>query len=390
MFNYNKPRSKLTSLHREQDIVLGSEHPQVVLRQTHSNEYNMRRYNQPADFTLNNFAEKIPIHSRGGKRQVIPIQACAPDLGSADVVGDEEDGGIRPRQLSFQPKLRHPAFLPGDRVIFAESPSAPGIPVIYRTPEERTTNPDRLNLDRRKLKMCPILEGEEQLRLLNYQHNLISEIQHLSLLKRLIFLDLYDNHIEEISGLSGLRSLRVLMLGKNRIRKIQNLDSLVKLDVLDLHGNQISVIENLNHLVELRVLNLAGNLIVNVDNLTGMDALAELNLRRNRIQSVADVDNLPNLQRLFLSINEINSYEDISCLGDSHCLSEISLDGNPLCQDQYYKQIILRHMQQLKQLDMKKISEEERRIALVMARKEAEKRRETNKLAVMKVDSFKS
>ena len=27
----------------------------------------------------------------------------------------------------------------------------------------------RLNLDRRKLTQCPILEGEEQLRLLNYQ-----------------------------------------------------------------------------------------------------------------------------------------------------------------------------------------------------------------------------
>jgi len=64
--------------------------------------------------------------------------------------------------------------------------------------------------------VCPILEGEEQLRLLNYQHNAITKIQHLAALKRLIFLDLYDNHIEEISGLNSLRSLRVLMLGKNK------------------------------------------------------------------------------------------------------------------------------------------------------------------------------
>jgi len=71
-------------------------------------------------------------------------------------------------------------------------------------------------IDRRKLTVCPILEGEEQLRLLNYQHNLIHKIQHLGSLKRLIFLDLYDNQIEEISGLSSLRSLRVLMLGKNK------------------------------------------------------------------------------------------------------------------------------------------------------------------------------
>ncbi|XP_060602364.1 leucine-rich repeat-containing protein 49-like isoform X6 [Ruditapes philippinarum] len=283
------------------------------------------------------------------------------------------------------------SHLAGDRVIFAESPSAPGIPVVYRTPDERSSNPDRLNLDRRKLTVCPILEGEEQLRLLNYQHNQITKIQHLGSLKRLIFLDLYDNQIEEISGLSSLKSLRVLMLGKNKLKKIENLEALQKLDVLDLHGNQISCIENLNHLSELRVLNLAGNQITHVNGLTGMDSLAELNLRRNKIRTVEEVANLHTLQRLFLSYNDIHSFEDISCLGESTSLSEISLDGNPLTSEQYYKQIVLRHMQQLKQLDMKRVSEEERRIALVMARKEEEKKKEMNKLSVMKtLNSFTS
>ena len=104
-----------------------------------------------------------------------------------------------------------------DRVIFAESPIAPGVPVVYRPPEERAANPDRLNLDRRHLTMCPILEGEDRLRLLNLQHNAITRLQHLSNLRRLVFLDLYDNLIHEIAGLEGLLSLRVLMLGKNRL-----------------------------------------------------------------------------------------------------------------------------------------------------------------------------
>ncbi|KAK3097495.1 hypothetical protein FSP39_010176 [Pinctada imbricata] len=406
---------------------------QVVFRPTQisttSDVTTMKRYNQgqgQPDFTLNHIAdsvvmrfekekkavsttttvvpltytvvwmkhpsklsgEKVPIHYRGNKKQMVPAPACAHDLSvTPDIVQDVEgDTGRNSRSSSdISPKTQKaPAFLPGDRVIFAESPSAPGIPVVYRTPEERSSNPDRLNLDRRKLTVCPILEGEEQLRLLNYQHNLITKIQHLSSLKRLIFLDLYDNQIEEISGLSSLKSLRVLMLGKNRIKKIENLDNLVKLDVLDLHGNQISTIENLSHLSELRVLNLAGNQIVHVDNLAGMDSLAELNLRRNRIKTVVDVDNLPSLQRLFLSFNEICSFEDIACLGDSTSLSEISLDGNPITQEQYYKQVVLRHMQQLKQLDMKRVTEEERRIALVMARKEEEKKREMNKANVLK------
>ena len=69
---------------------------------------------------------------------------------------------------------------------------------------------------RRKLNVCPILEGEDSVRLLNFQHNFIIEVENLSQLKRLIFLDFYDNQLEYISGLSALKSLRVLMLGKNR------------------------------------------------------------------------------------------------------------------------------------------------------------------------------
>ena len=80
-----------------------------------------------------------------------------------------------------------------------------------------TIHPDFVLLHfRRRLNVCPLLEGEDQLRLLNLQHNMITQIQHLGALRRLIFLDLYDNMITEISGLQSLSSLRVLMLGKNR------------------------------------------------------------------------------------------------------------------------------------------------------------------------------
>ncbi|XP_072348716.1 leucine-rich repeat-containing protein 49-like isoform X2 [Scyliorhinus torazame] len=275
-------------------------------------------------------------------------------------------------------------YLPGDHVIFSEIPSTPGIPVVYRTPEERAEHSDRLNLDRRNLTVCPILEGEQQLRLLNFQHNLITQIQHLSNLRRLIFLDLYNNRIEEISGLSSLKSLRVLMLGKNRIKNISNLESLTDLDVLDLHANQICRLEHINHLTELRVLNLAGNFIVHVENMSGLDSLTELNLRRNRIESVRDADTLPRLQRFFLSFNNISRFEDIACLSDSLSLSEVTLDGNPIAQESWYKHTILRHMLQLRQLDMKKITEEERRMASVIARKEDDKKREIHKQAILK------
>ncbi|XP_062439457.1 leucine-rich repeat-containing protein 49 isoform X4 [Rhea pennata] len=118
------------------------------------------------------------------------------------------------------------------------SSSSITFPVLQRTAEEKILNSDRLTLERQKLTVCPIIDGEDHLRLLNFQHNFITRIQNISNLQHLVFLDLYDNQIEEISGLSTLRSLRVLLLGKNRLKKISNLESLKNLDVLDLHGNQ--------------------------------------------------------------------------------------------------------------------------------------------------------
>ncbi|CAB4017912.1 leucine-rich repeat-containing 49 isoform X2, partial [Paramuricea clavata] len=236
----------------------------------------------------------------------------------------------------------------------------------------------------RKLNVCPVLEGEDNVRLLNFQHNFISKIENISQLKRLIFLDFYDNHLECISGLSSLKSLRVLMLGKNRIRKIENLDALTKLDVLDLHGNKISSIDNLNHLSELRVLNLAGNDITEVRNLRGMQALAELNLRRNKIVTVSEIDQLPNLQRLFLSFNSIQSFDDIRCLSQCNVLSELSLDGNPFSVEQSYKHCVLKNIPSLRQFDMRRITEEEKRLANVIAKKEDDKKKEVGRITHLK------
>ncbi|XP_045305191.1 leucine-rich repeat-containing protein 49 isoform X3 [Leopardus geoffroyi] len=260
----------------------------------------------------------------------------------------------------------------------------PSFPILQRSSEEKILYSDRLTLERQKLTVCPIIDGEEHLRLLNFQHNFITRIQNISNLQRLIFLDLYDNQIEEISGLSTLRSLRVLLLGKNRIKKISNLENLTSLDVLDLHGNQITRIENVSHLCDLRVLNLARNLLSHVDNLNGLDSLTELNLRHNQITFVRDVDNLPSLQRLFLSFNNISTFESVCCLADSSSLSDITFDGNPIAQESWYKHTILQNMMQLRQLDMKRVTEEERRMASVVAKKEEEKKRESHKQSLLK------
>ncbi|XP_076601809.1 leucine-rich repeat-containing protein 49-like isoform X1 [Chaetodon auriga] len=242
----------------------------------------------------------------------------------------------------------------------------------------------RIDLDRRCLEECPQLGIVDGLQLLNLQHNLITTIQHLSHLQQLVFLNLYDNHISEMTGIETLSSLRILMLGKNRIHKICCLDSLSKLNVLDLHDNQISKVENMSHLSELQVLNLAGNRISKVEKLRGLHCLTELNLQHNCISVVTEVDLLPCLQRLFLSCNNITSFDQLACLGESCSLSELTLDGNPVALETWYKQAVLRCVLHLRQLDMKRITDEDRRMAGVQARKEEEKKRESHKQTIHK------
>eukprot|EP00471_Norrisiella_sphaerica_P008876 CAMPEP_0184498622 /NCGR_PEP_ID=MMETSP0113_2-20130426/39426_1 /TAXON_ID=91329 /ORGANISM="Norrisiella sphaerica, Strain BC52" /LENGTH=710 /DNA_ID=CAMNT_0026886221 /DNA_START=113 /DNA_END=2245 /DNA_ORIENTATION=- len=253
-----------------------------------------------------------------------------------------------------------------DGVIFAVSQKAPGVPFVYRSQTSRMVSPERLNLDRRNLTVCPILEGEEQLRLLNFENNNIVRISNLKNLPNLIFLDLYNNQIKEISGLRSLCTLRVLMLGKNYITKIENLESLLKLDVLDLHSNRIGKIQNLAHLRDLRVLNLAGNQINIMENLEGLSSLTELNLRRNGIHTVLGLEQCSALHRVFLSDNKISSFDSLESLFRLKSLGELTLDGNPVATNRYYREYLVDRIKTLRALDMRRVTEEEKRVATMV------------------------
>ncbi|XP_014909194.1 leucine-rich repeat-containing protein 49 [Poecilia latipinna] len=242
----------------------------------------------------------------------------------------------------------------------------------------------RIDLDRRCLEEFPQVGFMEELQLLNLQHNLITRIQHLSHLQQLTVLNLHDNHISDMNGIENLSSLRVLMLGKNRIHKICCLERLYKLSILDLHDNQIRKMENISHLRELQVLNLSGNRISSVENLQGLGSLTELNLQYNCISVVTEVDRLAGLQRLFLSCNNIHSFDQLACLGESQSISELTLDGNPVALETWYKQAVLRCVLHLRQLDMKRITDEDRRMAGVLIRKEEEKKKESHKQTIHK------
>eukprot|EP01083_Nonionella_stella_P301866 1038037_1 len=224
-----------------------------------------------------------------------------------------------------------------DSVIFAIDPKYPLCPIVFRDEKAKTISRERLNLDNRNLSQCPILRGEENLRLLNYENNIISKISNLNNLKNLIFLDLYNNRIAKIENLHFIPMLRVLMLGRNEISKIENLDTLHCLDVLDLHSNKITKMQNLNHLHELRVLNLAGNEISNIENIHNLKNLVELNLRRNVIYKMESFITHQKLQRILLSNNNIRNIKNIVPLSFAKCIQQLTLDNNPFYDKFHHK-----------------------------------------------------
>jgi Leucine-rich repeat (LRR) protein len=225
--------------------------------------------NAPLNMSGNGIAtygRNIPLASTSGK-----LTREGSSSGREGVVGNAGDsssssnmggGGVDQYVMPRYDLIPLNEEIPADGIIFAKMKGQQSDAVslvVYRTPEERLRNPERLNLDRRGLEICPILEQEQRLRLLNYQNNSIKQITNLENLPNLIFLDLYNNQIFTLDGpLCNIKGLRVLMAGKNKITKITNLEFLRKLDVLDLHSNEIKIVEGLEGLSDLRVLNLAG------------------------------------------------------------------------------------------------------------------------------------
>ncbi|KAG7396615.1 hypothetical protein PHYBOEH_001989 [Phytophthora boehmeriae] len=125
--------------------------------------------------------------------------------------------------------------------------------------------------------------------------------------------------------------------------------------------------ENLNELTELRVLNLGGNVICTLENIDKLTLLTELNLRRNQISRIGTIGKLPSLLRLFLSNNKLESFESLEPLFQVSSLNELRLDSNGVSgsNQSSYRSRMIRVFPVLKHLDLKPLSEIDRKEALL-------------------------
>jgi hypothetical protein len=84
------------------------------------------------------------------------------------------------------------------------------------------------------------------------------------------------------------------------------------------------------------------------------------------ITNIEGLEKLPSLQRVFLSHNAIEALSNISCIFQITYLIELSMDGNPVAEmgAVKYRNQIIAHIPSLKHLDLKRITDEERALAI--------------------------
>lgn len=79
--------------------------------------------------------------------------------------------------------------------IYVELPQIPGILIIYRRPSERQKDFETIKLNGRDLSHIPLLEGEEKVKNIEFQDNMIKKIENLVSLPSLSSINLRGNII---------------------------------------------------------------------------------------------------------------------------------------------------------------------------------------------------
>jgi len=167
------------------------------------------------------------------------------------------------------------------------------------------------------------------LRKLILYSNPIRDISGLGKLTKLTELWLLDTPISNISSLSSLVNLETLYIDgvglEEKFNNIEALSNLSKLKYLDMAGRGITNIMPLENLTELVLLNLSYNDLTEISSVSKMTKLIRLYIRRNNVEDLSGIRNLENLDFLDAADNQIKDITELQYLPQIHL---IGLSGN--------------------------------------------------------------
>lgn len=135
----------------------------------------------------------------------------------------------------------------------------------------------------------------------------------------------------------------------------------------------------ISNLSEITKLNIYGEDIEDISILLSMPKLEYLSLSSNKISSLSALSNCINLREIYLRNNNISSFEELNHLRLLFNLKILWLEGNPICDDNFYRKKVLNILPQVISLDNKnRLLKRER--ANVKIRNHSEQKRPKNDL----------
>jgi hypothetical protein len=149
----------------------------------------------------------------------------------------------------------------------------------------------------------------------------------------------------------AIREATALRLSFRNIFKVDNLQGFEGLTKLCLDNNVIEKVENLDHLVNLKWLDLSFNNLTKIEGLGNLTKLTDLTVFDNRITSIEGLDQCQNLNCLSIGNNQIKILDQIMYLRKFKKLKLVHFEGNPVCNDNEYRNYVLAHIKGLKYLD---------------------------------------
>ncbi|XP_009868661.1 PREDICTED: leucine-rich repeat and guanylate kinase domain-containing protein-like, partial [Apaloderma vittatum] len=249
--------------------------------------------------------------------------------------------------------------------------SASGIEYVYLN----------LSLSGRELSDINILSRYVHLQKLDLSYNKINDLSCISHMPHLLELnasnnelttyfgfkppknlkevDFSWNQIPKMQDLSAYQSLTKLLLDFNNIEEIRGLEKCHSLTHLSLSHNRLVAVSGLENL-PVRILNLSSNQIEKITGLDGLKTLRELDLSSNKISSLEGLEEHDLLEKINLEDNQIAELRELECIEDLPLLRVLNLLKNPLQEQTDYWLFVIFMLLRLTELDLKKISVEEK------------------------------
>lgn len=143
----------------------------------------------------------------------------------------------------------------------------------------------------------------------------------------------------------------------------------------------------LSNISEITKLNIYGEDIHDISLISSMHKLEYLSLSSNQISSLSPLSNCISLREIYLRNNNITSFEELNHLRHLFNLKVLWLDGNPICEDNFYRKKVLNILPQVISLDNKsRILKRER--ANVKIRNQSEQKRIKNRLDINDINEI--